>query len=282
MTLNTTNYRYQRNYQGPVRAVIFDWAGTLVDYGSFAPTQVLIDAFAGFEVAVSLDEARIPMGLAKWDHIQALGKQSGVAQRWQQRYGRAMSDADVDALYAAFLPLQIERVAAYSDLIPGTLAVLAQLKARDIAIGSCSGYPRVVMDKLLAHAASQGLTVAHAVATDDLKAGGRPGPWMALANLIELGIGDVRACVKVDDTLPGIEEGLAAGMWAVGLSLSGNENGLTLVEMDQLSADQTAARRHAAANRLARAGAHYVIDSIADLPAVIDMIEARMAQGDRP
>ncbi|MEB0139984.1 MULTISPECIES: phosphonoacetaldehyde hydrolase [unclassified Undibacterium] len=282
MTLATTNYLYQRNYQGPVRAVIFDWAGTLVDYGSFAPTQVLIDAFAGFEVLVTMDEARIPMGLAKWDHIQALGQQSAVAQRWHERYGRTMSDADVDALYAAFLPLQIERVAAYSDLIPGTLEVLAQLRSRGIAIGSCSGYPRVVMEKLLAHAASQGLTVAHAVATDDLNAGGRPGPWMALANLIELGIGDVRACVKVDDTLPGIEEGLAAGMWTVGLSLSGNENGLTLAEMDKLSTDQRAARRVVAANRLARAGAHYVIDTIADLPAVIDRIEASMAQGQRP
>lgn len=282
MSLHTSSYRHQRHYQGPVRAVIFDWAGTLVDFGSFAPTQVLIDAFAGFGVAVSIAEARVPMGLAKWDHIQALGLQAGVAQRWQERHGKPMADADVDALYGAFLPLQIERVAAYSAVIPGTLSVLAQLTARGVRIGSCSGYPRVVMDKLLAHAASQGLSVEHAVATDDLKPGGRPGPWMALANVIELGIGDVRACVKVDDTVPGIEEGLAAGMWSIGLSLSGNETGLTLAELDKLSTSEKNTRRDAAAATLARAGAHYVIDSIADLPPIIEAIETRMAQGEQP
>ncbi|MDE2430122.1 MAG: phosphonoacetaldehyde hydrolase [Burkholderiales bacterium] len=282
MPLNTLNYLYQRHYQGPVRAVIFDWAGTLVDFGSFAPTQVLIDAFAGFGITVSMNEARQPMGLAKWDHIQALGQQSGVAQRWQEKYGKPMSDADVDALYAAFLPLQIEKVAQYSDLIPGALEVVNQLKTRGVRIGSCSGYPRVVMDKLLPHVAAQGLLVDHAVATDDLKAGGRPGPWMALANVVELGVPDVRACIKVDDTVPGIEEGLAAGMWTVGLSLSGNETGLTLQELDQFSASERDVRRDLAAIKLGRAGAHYVIDTVADLPAVIEMIEARLAKGEQP
>lgn len=282
MPLNTLNYLYQRHYQGPVRAVIFDWAGTLVDFGSFAPTQVLIDAFAGFGITVSMNEARQPMGLAKWDHIQALGQQSGVAQRWQEKYGKPMSDADVDALYAAFLPLQIEKVAQYSDLIPGALEVVNQLKTRGIRVGSCSGYPRVVMDKLLPHVAARGLLVEHAVATDDLKAGGRPGPWMALANVVELGVPDVRACIKVDDTVPGIEEGLAAGMWTVGLSLSGNETGLTLQELDQFSASERDVRRDLAAIKLGRAGAHYVIDTVADLPAVIEMLEARLAKGEQP
>ncbi|MFC5475437.1 phosphonoacetaldehyde hydrolase [Paraherbaspirillum soli] len=282
MTQFQSDYQYSRTYQGPVQAVIFDWAGTLVDFGSFAPTQVLIDAFAGFGVEVSLAEARVPMGLAKWDHIQALGRQSGVAQRWQAKYGRPMSDADVDALYAAFLPLQIERVAHYSAVIPGALEVLSQLAGQGIRIGSCSGYPRVVMDRLLAHAASQGLTVEHAVATDDLKAGGRPGPWMALANVIELGVTEVCACVKVDDTAPGIEEGLAAGMWTVGLALSGNEAGLTLAELEQLSPAQRAQRRALASRKLVQSGAHYIIDTIADLPAVIEAIAARIANGERP
>ncbi|MEB0137150.1 phosphonoacetaldehyde hydrolase [Actimicrobium sp. CCC2.4] len=269
-------------YRGQVQAVVFDWAGTLVDFGSFAPTQVLIDAFAGFGITVSMAEARLPMGLAKWDHIQALGRQDGVARRWQQQHGRAMSDADVDTLYATFLPLQIERVAAYSDPIPGAIEVLATLRARTIRIGSCSGYPRVVMDKLLPHAVSQGIRVDHAVATDDLAAGGRPGPWMALANVLELGITDVRACIKIDDTVPGITEGLAAGMWTVGLSLSGNETGLSLAELAALSPAETAVFRDRAAAKLNAAGAHYVIDTIAGLPAIVDAIEARLARGEQP
>jgi len=280
--MHSTPYRHIRRYQGPLQAVVFDWAGTLVDHGSFAPTQVLIDAFAGFGIEISLAEARVPMGLAKWDHIQALGRQPGVAARWQARFGRAMERADVDGLYAAFMPLQVERVAQYSTLIPGALEVVAALRARGLKLGSCSGYPRVVMDRLLPHAAAQGLRLDHAVATDDLKPGGRPGPWMALANVIELGIDELAACVKVDDTVPGIEEGLAAGMWTVGLSLSGNETGLTLPELQALAPAEVQAHRRRAAVKLAQAGAHGVIDSVADLPAVLDEIEARLARGERP
>ncbi len=75
-----------------------------------------------------------------------------------------------------------------------------------------------------------GLRPDHWVATDDLAAGGRPGPWMALQNVITLGIDDVAHCVKVDDAAPGISEGLHAGMWSVGLAVSGNEFGATWEE----------------------------------------------------
>jgi len=267
---------------GAIEAVIFDWAGTLVDFGSFAPTQVLIDAFAGFGIDISLDEARVPMGLAKWDHIAALGTLPSVDARWQARHGAAMQESDVDALYAAFMPLQIERVGHYSQAIPGAVDVLKTLRARGIKIGSCSGYPRAVMDKLLPIAAEQGIAPDHAVATDDLKPGGRPGPWMALANVIELGVGKVAACVKVDDTVPGIAEGLAAGMWTVGLSLSGNEVGLSADEVAQLPAAELDERRERAAAKLRNAGAHHVIDTVADLPGVLQAIEARIAAGERP
>lgn len=276
------NYRYQRHYCGPLQAVIFDWAGTVVDFGSFAPTQVLIDAFAGFDIEVSLAEARLPMGLGKWEHIQALGRQPGVAARWQARFGRAMSDADVDALYAAFMPLQIERVGQYSAPIPGALACIAELRRRGLKIGSCSGYPRAVMNALLPIAAANGYRPDHTVAADDLPAGGRPGPWMALENLIRLGASDVAACVKVDDTVPGIAEGLAAGMWTVGLAASGNEVGLSHAEWQALGAEQQRAKAQPAADKLYRAGAHYVLDSLVELPAVLTAIEARLARGERP
>ncbi|PRC92777.1 phosphonoacetaldehyde hydrolase [Solimicrobium silvestre] len=282
MTQHHQDYRYTRHYQGQVQAVIFDWAGTLVDFGSFAPTRILIDAFAGFGITITLSEARIPMGLGKWDHIKALGQQPAVAQRWVAHHGRDMTDSDVDAIYAAFLPLQIARVGEYSDVIPGALEVLADLAERGIRRGSCSGYPRVVMDKLLEHAAQKGVIVEHAVATDDLPHGGRPGPWMALANVIALGAGDVSACVKVDDTTPGIEEGLAAGMWTVGLALSGNEVGLTLQELKTLPPAEVERKRAFAYQKLMRAGAHFVIDTIADLPAILDLIESRMVKGERP
>jgi phosphonoacetaldehyde hydrolase len=282
MTHNQYPYSFRRSYTGNIQAVIFDWAGTLVDFGSFAPTQVLVDAFSANGFAITLAEARVPMGLAKWDHIRTILHLPAVAARWQAQYGRSSTDADVDLIYERFMPLQVEQIARYSAPIPGAIGVLKDLRAHGIKIGSCSGYPRQVMDQLLTHAKEFGLQVDHAVAADDLAAGARPGPWMALENVIALACTEVAACVKVDDTVPGIFEGLSAGMWTVGLSLSGNEVGLSLAELQALSDEQLQRKREYATARLAQAGAHYIIDSVADLEPVLHEIRQRIARGERP
>ncbi|MCX9715687.1 HAD family hydrolase, partial [Vibrio cholerae] len=141
----------------PIQAVIFDWAGTIVDFGSFAPTSIFVEAFKqGFDFEISLAEAREPMGLGKWQHIEAVGKLPTVAQRWQKQFGRPMQASDIDAIYAAFMPLQIAKVADHAAPIPHSLEVVGQIRSRGIKIGSCSGYPRQVMDVLIAAAADYG------------------------------------------------------------------------------------------------------------------------------
>ncbi|STS78960.1 phosphonoacetaldehyde hydrolase [Klebsiella pneumoniae] len=48
-----------------ISALILDWAGTTVDFGSFAPTQIFVEAFRqAFDIEITLEEARVPMGLA--------------------------------------------------------------------------------------------------------------------------------------------------------------------------------------------------------------------------
>ena len=66
------------------------------------------------------------------------------------------------------------------------------------------------------------------------------------------------------------------------MTLSGNATGLSQDELAALSPAERTARRAAATRQLQRAGAHYVIDSVADLGAVIDAIEGRLARGERP
>lgn len=266
-----------------INAVILDWAGTTVDFGSFAPTQIFVEAFRqAFDVEITLEEARVPMGLGKWQHIEALGKLPAVDARWQAKFGRAMTAADIDAIYAAFMPLQIAKVVDFSAPIAGVIDTIASLRADGVKIGSCSGYPRPVMEKLVPAAAAQGYAPDYWVATDDLAAGGRPGPWMALQNVIALGIDAVAHCVKVDDSAPGITEGLNAGMWSVGLAVSGNEFGAAWEEYQQMTAEEIATRREHAVGKLYAAGAHYVVDTLADLPGVISEINQRLAQGERP
>ena len=53
-----------------LKAAVFDWAGTVIDHGSLAPMGVFVKTFAGFGVAITIAEARGPMGMAKRDHIK--------------------------------------------------------------------------------------------------------------------------------------------------------------------------------------------------------------------
>ncbi|MBP7645905.1 MAG: phosphonoacetaldehyde hydrolase [Comamonas sp.] len=266
----------------PLQAVIFDWAGTLVDFGSLAPTQIFVEAFATFGISITLEQARGPMGLSKWDHIHQLLQEPSIAAQWNSMFGRAPSDADVDAIYARFMPMQIAKVGEFSVPIDGAVQVLQWLRANRLKVGSCSGYPREVLNQLLPQAAKAGIAPEHVVAGDELTAGGRPGPYMALANVLALGISDVRACVKVDDTVPGIEEGLNAGMWTIGLSLSGNEVGYSKEEYSAANSVDVEAKIAVAEAKLKKAGSHYVMRTIADLPAVLAKIAERMRRGELP
>lgn len=271
------------NYQQPkhLQAAILDWAGTVVDFGSFAPTQIFVEAFAEFGVQVSLAEARGPMGMGKWDHIRTLCNVPEIAERYRAAFGRVPSDDDVTAIYERFMPLQIAKIAEHSALIPGALDTIASLRSKGLKIGSCSGYPAVVMEKVVQLAERNGYVADHVVATDEVP-NGRPHPAQALANVIALGISDVAACVKVDDTTPGILEGRSAGMWTVALTCSGNALGLTHEQFRALPAEQLARERLRIAQLFEGSRPHYLIDTINELPAVIEDINARLKRGETP
>ncbi|MCG7530713.1 phosphonoacetaldehyde hydrolase [Psychrobium sp. MM17-31] len=265
-----------------IEAVILDWAGTVVDYGSVAPTTIFVEAFKrAYDFDVTLAEARVPMGMGKWDHIKTLGQLPSVDSRWQQQFGASMSDDIVDAIYNTFMPLQKAKVADHATPIDGALATIEWLKAQNIKIGSCSGYPREVMEILVPAAKEQGYEPDCWVASDDT-IGSRPGPWMALENVQKLGIKDVANCIKFDDSAPGITEGISAGMWTVGIALTGNAVGLTENEWLALSSEQQAELKRKAYSELYDAGAHYVVDSLDDAIAVVQQISSLRARQMRP
>jgi phosphonoacetaldehyde hydrolase len=271
------------NYQKPnqLQAVILDWAGTVVDFGSFAPTQIFVEAFGEFGVEVSLEEARGPMGMGKWDHIRTLCNMPAIAERYREKFCRTPTDDDVTALYERFMPLQIEKIGPHSALIPGALDAIASLREQGMKIGTCSGYPKRVMAKVIDIARDNGYVPDHVVATDEVP-NGRPHPAQSLANVIALGISDVAACVKVDDTWPGILEGRSAGMWTVALTCSGNALGLTYEQYKALPQDRLEQERKRIGQMFEGSRPHYLIDTIAELPAVIEDINARLARGEMP
>lgn len=274
-------FSYTRHYCGPVQAVILDWAGTTVDFGCLAPVQAFQETFRAAGVDISRAEARGPMGLDKRAHIQALLQESAIAQRWQAVHGRAPGDADVEALYQDFIPRQVAVVGGRAQLVPGWSSALARLREAGMRIGANTGYGRAMLEPLLAAAADNGYVPDSCVCAEDVVKA-RPGPGMALLNAVQLAVDSVSACIKVDDTPPGVEEGLAAGMWSIGVAVSGNEVGLDLDEWHSLTEADRQRLRDRARRRLHAAGAHLVVDTVAELPAAAASIAQRLARGEQP
>ena len=143
-----------------IKAVILDWAGTVVDFGSRAPMGAFVRAFAEFGVTIEVADARGPMGMAKWDHIRAVGHAPRVAAAWRAKHGRDFSDADVDSIFAVFEPLNVASVVEHAGFIPGALDAIRALRADGKKIGSTTGYTRPIMDRLLPVAAAGGYAPA--------------------------------------------------------------------------------------------------------------------------
>jgi phosphonoacetaldehyde hydrolase len=262
-------------------AVVFDWAGTVLDFGSCAPMGAFVRLFEKFGITLTIAQARGPMGVAKWDHIKALGTLPEIDAQWQRLHGTPFGDADADHLYEIFTPMNAAVVGDFADFIPGALDAIAAIRARGLKIGSTTGYNRPIMDIVTPLAAAAGYVPDNLVCAGDLPAG-RPSPLMMFRTFADLGVWWPATVVKVDDTEVGILEGIHAGSWTVGVAVSGNAVGLSLDAWNGLSAGEQAALRGIANARLKGAGAHYVIDSVADLLPVLDEIQARMGRGEMP
>jgi phosphonoacetaldehyde hydrolase len=264
-----------------IQAVVFDWAGTMIDHGSQAPMGVFVKAFAQFGVDITVDEARGPMGMAKRDHIATLVRQPRIAAAWMDKHGAAPSEAEIDAIYEVFVPMNVAVVTDFGTLIEGAADAAARIRARGAKVGSTTGYTRNIMEPLLPMAAAQGYAPDNLVCAGDLSQG-RPSPIMMYRTFLDLDVWPAWSVVKVDDTEVGITEGLNAGCWTVGVAMTGNVFGLNIEETAALDADTYDRMRSAAYAKLTRAGAHFVIDGVADIDSVLDDIEGALARGERP
>ena len=266
---------------GKVEGVIFDWAGTTVDFGCFAPVRVFMDIFENAGVPVTADEARKPMGLLKIDHIREMLNMPRIAAAWEDTKGRAWTEEDVHSLYAEFEPALLDSLHRYADPIPGVPETVRTLRERGVKIGSTTGYTDRMMAIVASGAKEKGYEPDAIVTPDDTGAG-RPYPYMIHRNMALLGLLDAGAVVKVGDTLSDIREGRHAGVWSVGVVTGSSEMGMSQEEFSELDrpGQEAAIRKTESAFR--EAGADFTIRTMEALPALIEEIETMLADGKRP
>ncbi|MFR0568954.1 phosphonoacetaldehyde hydrolase [Bifidobacterium apri] len=253
-------------------AVIFDWAGTTVDYGSFAPVQAFIEAFREFGIEPSIEETRKPMGMLKHDHINSMLHMERIARAWEDQHGGvAPTDTDVDQVYSRFEPKLLSILDRFATPKPGVVAAVAHLRDAGIAIGSTTGYTDEMMAIVAPKAAELGYTPDCWFSADSVDGYGRPYPYMMFRNMQALHVQDVRRVVKVGDTIADIKEGKNAGAFTVGVSEGSSLMGLAQKQFEAL--DQ-AARDHAletTRQAFLDAGADAVIDTMEELPALLGL-----------
>jgi len=261
-----------------IKAVIFDWAGTIIDYGCLAPTKVFIEVFREKNILVNTDEARGPMGLAKKDHVRELLKIESVQLQWVDEYGRMPGEADVEELYARLGPGLSRVVKKYSKAIPGAIDLINLLKNQEIKVGSTTGYVEEMMNNILPLTVKQGLLPDSVVNSSEVSSG-RPFPWMIYRNCEKLGVYPLNRMVKIGDTVADIQEGINAGMWTIGITKSGNEVGLSPEEIENADLQWLNEKIALAGEKLLAAGADFVAEGVWDCLPILEEIDRRIESG---
>lgn len=256
-----------------IEAVIFDWAGTTVDYGCFAPVQAFIEAFKEFGIEPTVAEVREPMGMLKWDHIHTMMQMPRITEEWKNVHGRMWDTKDVDAIYERSEKAIFKILHNFSTPKPFVLEVITRLRAQGIKIGSTTGYTDEMMSYVVPAAKEQGYNPDVWFSPNSVNNMGRPYPYMVYKNMEALKVSSVDAVVKVGDTVADIKEGKSAGIISIGIVEGSSIMGLSEEEYKQLSDVQKEENIRRVQKVYESCGADYIIMNMSELPALIENIE---------
>jgi phosphonatase-like hydrolase len=225
-----------------IQLVVFDMAGTTVeDSGLVQQSFIAADEHAGLSGNAAERERMMryvadTMGQSK---IEVFRHLSGGNEEQAQDANKAF-----ERCYARLVD------EGQCSPIPGAVETITAVRALGVKTALTTGFARetqqAIIDALGWH------HLADVVLCPGEGVRGRPFPDMPLVALLRTGTESVRQMVVVGDTASDIRSGVAAGAAAVvGVRTGAHDD-------DQLRA----------------AGATHVIDSVADLPAVLDTLNA--------
>ncbi len=256
-----------------IEAVIFDWAGTTVDYGCFAPVQAFITAFEEYGITPTFSEVREPMGMLKKEHIRTMMNMERIRGEWRRIYGKDFIEEDVEKVYQTSETSILKIVHNFADPKPYVLETVKYLRDKGIRIGSTTGYTDEMMEIVVPEAAKRGYSPDCWFSPNSVENFGRPYPYMIFENLKKLEVSSVGAAVKIGDTVADIREGLAAGMLSLGIIEGSSAMGLTEAEYEALSEKEKAEKCRQVEEKFLAAGASAVLKNLSELPGYMEGLE---------
>lgn len=251
--------------------VIFDWAGTTVDYGCFAPVQAFAEVFKHYGIEPTMDEVREPMGMLKRDHIKTMLSMPRIQRLWFEKYGKASAEEDIDALYALFESKLMSILSGFCGVKPGVLRTVQELRRRQIVIGSTTGYTDDMMAVVTEGAKANGYAPDVWYSPNSVENAGRPYPYMIFKNMKKFGIHSVKNAAKVGDTVSDIKEGKNAGVYSIGVIEGSSEMGLMKEEYEALPSLEKETLAAKVKKRFMEAGADAVIMNMEELIPLLEI-----------
>lgn len=251
-------------------AVIFDWAGTTVDYGCFAPVQAFMEIFKKYGIEPTMEETRKPMGMLKWDHIKTMLQMERIRGEFQRVHGRDFTDQDVDEMHEQFEAMLLKILDSFAEPKEYVVETVAKLREKGLKIGSTTGYNNAMMEIVTREAKKAGYEPDCWFSPDSTGHVGRPYPYMVFKNMEALKVSSVKNVIKVGDTISDIKEGKNAGAFTVGLIEGSSEMGLTREEYLALEPQKREEMIQTVTERYLEAGADLVLQ---DIRGLLELVE---------
>ena len=252
-----------------IRCCIFDLGGTLVDKYSLLPFISLSNSFRKYNIEVPDYVLAKDMGKKKLDHIQSICNDSFIKENYN-----SINPLDI---YKEFNKIQYETMTKHMDIIPETKKCIHYLDDKSIRTGITTGFNKEQMDIAVKLLQDNDIVIENAVSSSCISNMSRPYPHMINKNMEQLRISHPKHVLKIDDTEVGIQEGINAGCYTVGVARwSINMEVFTYAEKYLLSTSNKDAQGRLeykldqSRKKLKDAGADFVIDTLDELPSIID------------
>ena len=259
-----------------IKACIFDLGGTIVDRYSLTPFLSLRKVFSDKCINVRDELLFKDMGKSKKEHINEIISDSIVRNQWIRINNCEPNKNDVDKLFNKFNEIQIESSKNLITVLPETKNCIDFLKKNNIKTGTTTGFNKENMEVIKDKLENSNIFIDSYVSSTCLNKPSRPRPFMIHKNLENLNIRTPNEVIKVDDTIVGIEEGLNADCITVGVARWSINMGIYNLS-DAFKKKDIELKSNLKKSRevLESSGAHYVINTLDELPNLIKILNLK-------